>query len=217
MVWATDGTPSGTVLVSPGTVIAATRDYFYFVTAQGMFRSDGTAACTLQLGQSPQGDNIDLGEESFISGGARGETILILMVNRPFPKPPEIWGTDGSPSGTAPLPKLGGLSTMVPVYVASDTFLIFTKAVGATEYTLWRTDGTDAGTASIQSGLPEAPSSAAVVFGDSLYGTGWSETTSSSVLWSLPLISVEPGAAPGTLPGAAPPARVFMPLIDNPC
>lgn len=153
-LWRSDGTPGGTVLVAdlePGPVgsgpaqLFGTRTGLFFragahTTGDRLYRTDGTAAGTLLLEDDcPQ------------ILGLLGDVLLFLGNDGTHGREP--FRSDGTPGGTFPLGDLtpGLASTTVGALGAlngSFYFLTFPSDPAGT--TLWKTDGTVAGTVAVR-------------------------------------------------------------------
>ncbi|MDO9354062.1 MAG: hypothetical protein Q7T55_10220 [Solirubrobacteraceae bacterium] len=99
-LWKTDGTPGGTrpTGVRPSgsaTAVVATRNALYFPTDEGLYRSDGTPAGTTLVQQA------SLPAESYSAFASAGSRLLFERYENGGRS--SIFGTDGTPGGTAVL------------------------------------------------------------------------------------------------------------------
>ncbi|MEO0652110.1 MAG: hypothetical protein AAFZ65_15660, partial [Planctomycetota bacterium] len=152
-LWVTDGTPAGTQLVvdaTPGNASSLVRavapwadGVVYAYVSQGVDSvriSDGTAAGTSVLANAPgidAGPFVTVGERLFFPWGPGGS---------------ELWTSDGTAPGTAPVPGTGPGGIEVELF---DPFAAFGSEqlafVGddGNGRELWASDGTQAGTAEL--------------------------------------------------------------------
>ncbi len=147
-LWRTDGTRSGTYVLTPatgtnggqapGTALATAGAFFFYVGCDSggcvLWATDGTQAGTRQVAASSS--NIDVAavgdRAAFTRAGSSGN---------------EVWVTDGSAGGTALVKSLGLGSIRGPAAVAGHLFFAFTTAADGEE--LWASDGTPAGTLAV--------------------------------------------------------------------
>ena len=153
-LWKTDGTDAGTTMIdlSPGPADSVLHSLtnvngtlFFAGTlfqpggdATGVFRSDGTAAGTVQLADieiEPQTFEMEVvGDTVYFPGSATDVNQL------------ELWKSDGTGAGTGPVfsPRPGAIN---PHYLTSvGNALYFFVEGGANGAGLWKTNGTDSGT-----------------------------------------------------------------------
>lgn len=155
-LWATDGTPGGTRLVSdvnpagpsqPGQMVAVDGFLFFLAdTPRGreLWRSDGTPAGTKRVHAFPKEDI-----ESLDMVGA-GRALFILQVTAAGPT---LWRSDGTEAGTAPVP---GIPYSVHGRLAATDRHLFFFVVGDDD-----TGGVWAVDADTGEGVRVAPSSGA--------------------------------------------------------
>ena len=155
-LWRSDGTPGGTVLVkdiepgpgssSPGQFFV-TPSFVYFTaqtsaTGFEVYRTDGTAAGTFLIKDVQASPNW---QTVF---GLVGDVLVFATDDGVHGL--ELWRTDGTSDGTYLLGDLtpGPASSILDFVGALNGHLYFSASDGATT-TLWKTDGTAAGTASV--------------------------------------------------------------------
>jgi ELWxxDGT repeat protein len=216
-LWKTDGTDAGTVTVGGASGVndlVGVGDTLYFTTDSGLWSTDGTDAGTVQLraagpvfafpdpsadpptespGQIEEADNLTPFDGGVIFSGpdpATGE---------------ELWHSDGTAAGTTLVKDIdaGTQSTIFNGVVAGpggevvfQTFAPrtpFSLQRGGT-YTLWASDGTDAGTTALTTfgRFPGAILGSTAVVGGDLYFTALDPDGSAAALW------VTDGTAAGT-------------------
>lgn len=164
-LWRSDGTSAGTVMVAdqaPGaehfgpenlTAVGNTLFFTAYVQRNGMsfpalWRTDGTAAGMqlLKVFDDLSGGNTQGGEPTeFTSIG----NLLFFALDRNGP-PPEVWRSDGTPSGTTKLATVSPPDTFLPYEFTNVGGLAY--FVGASENAdrgIWRSDGTPQGTQQI--------------------------------------------------------------------
>jgi ELWxxDGT repeat protein len=158
-LWVTNGSSAGTRLVKdtnpyeahpeggPWGLTAAGGLLFFQVRNPltgypQLWRSDGTAAGTIPLGEiAPWNQVVSLGGRVFFGANPLGGA-------------PQLWTADGTPAGTRMVSDLGGGGALIDLGVANGRLILFV-ARPLTE--LWTSDGSTAGTAfvaSIQSPPP---------------------------------------------------------------
>ena len=164
-LWKSDGTPEGTLLVKdigadgqwgdPGDFVAfGSRLYFTAMNdvQRELWRTDGTAAGTEQV--------VDLAD--FQSADPYYLNVVgnrLLFFDTPFDNQPGLWATDGTGAGTVHLAGVAARRSDLEQSVAAAGpsalfFLVPVSSPGFPTNELWRSDGTPAGTASVQSLLP---------------------------------------------------------------
>jgi ELWxxDGT repeat protein len=151
-LWATDGTASGTRLLSRGTNIplavepqkAGSHTYFVASTPSGFERlwaSDGTAQGTVDLTGQVEGlDSITL-------IGALGQSMAFQMYLSGVGR--QLWISDGTRQGTRALTAVGE----VDAYGLADDVLYYFSIDAGGEASLSRTDGTASGTEALGNAL----------------------------------------------------------------
>jgi ELWxxDGT repeat protein len=180
-LWRTDGTTTGTVIVAqvekgPSTMLVNTL-LFVGQDAQsrvGLWRTDGTAEGTVlvqALDAPVQGGTsfygwrdrfglATLGEKAILVASSKEEAPAISEFDTDVPRvgPPidAIWVSDGTPTGTRLISELqqsqGQSASPAPFVAGGYAFFVSSSGGQVPEYyTLWRTDGTEAGT------IPLAP------------------------------------------------------------
>jgi ELWxxDGT repeat protein len=179
-VWKTDGTAAGTVQLSsfPGSNFvlngqglqgATTPGKLFFAADDGvhgleLWVSDGTAAGTRLAANI---DGVDHGGSRPDGFMAAGGTLYFFADDGVHGS--ELWKSDGTAAGTELVhefvPGPGALSRFRNVYARVDlgSTLLFTAALGL-QSSVWRSDGTDAGTYALTPGdvqVDEYPSDAA--------------------------------------------------------
>ncbi len=161
--WVTDGTAAGTTSLGLGSrapggygLLGSLSSGLLFVGANSATRdvelllTDGTASGTRSLGRVPYIAS------HYPSTGA-GYPILedrlyFTTVDR------EIWSTDGTPSGTAPVAALAGVTHFIPL-VAFDGLLFGVGADAASGTELWVSDLSASGTRRVADANPGVASS----------------------------------------------------------
>jgi ELWxxDGT repeat protein len=164
-LWASDGTAAGTVLVAdlcPGTCSSGPRDlvalgaslvlfttgspsngfpYAPTTLPRGLWRTDGTAAGTVQL--QPFSDlAYPDGPRELVAAAGR----IFFLVGRPGGD--ELWASDGTAAGTARVSQLGldGTPARARHLTAVDHRLFLAVFHDSTGEELWTSDGTSSGT-----------------------------------------------------------------------
>jgi len=151
-LWVSDGTAAGTVPL-PGPAgpcssafyvkIEMVNGFAFFIWDNQLWRTDGTPAGTVLLE--------DTSPRILRSTTPSGDKILFVVDPESDPDASgwfwEFWTTDGSPQGTREAFRvdLGGTPDMLTSAGGYALFVAQT-AVFPFPYTLWRTDGTEAGT-----------------------------------------------------------------------
>ena len=154
-IWVTDGTPAGTIPLSPDILFANGLGSLAFLDGHYIF----------------SGNTVALGTELYTTDGTPGGTILVKDINPnapgSLPRPltiwngfiyftaetalegEELWRTNGTPAGTTLVkdinPGVPGSSIDREVAVLGG-FLYFTAETALEGRELWRTDGTLGGT-----------------------------------------------------------------------
>ncbi len=201
-LWRTDGTAAGTtklenlislpanervtkLLVHQGALYFFTADIYGGPSKPRLWRTDGTSAGTVQLGQFFS-QNIGLVPLSLTPFGGK----LFFNVNDGA-HGIELWATDGTPAGTAMVRDLnpGPRSSAPTELTVAGGRLFFAAGDDVHGNELWQSDGTAAGTRLVQDIGPQAFSSAPqqlTVAGDKLYFTADDSITGREI-WVLPL------------------------------
>lgn len=156
--WVTDGTGAGTlrladISLSYGPVALLGR--VFFIGSGGssggfsLWKTDGTAAGTLRLadlGSYPFGGS----SSGFFPVAAGGRIFFSASLNG---REPQLWVSDGSPGGTRIVSNILDLPGSSPsAFTAFAGGALFGARAGS-ENSLWRTDGTAAGTARVRAGI----------------------------------------------------------------
>ncbi|MEA2709715.1 MAG: hypothetical protein QOF78_2316, partial [Phycisphaerales bacterium] len=156
-LWRTDGTEAGTVLlkeINPGSAgsnpagfsilqFATLNDELYFPAEQnsvtGLWKSDGTAAGTVKLADTPAMEFAVLDGLMYYAAIPPGAT-------------QGLWRTDGTPTGTVKISAIMGweLTTL------GDSIYFRSGNDFARGDAMWRTDGTTAGTVPVNAATPTA-------------------------------------------------------------
>ena len=145
-LWQSDGTPDGTVPVLDGSgmpfkptlwyehALAGASDGVYFSDANGLWKTDGTSAGTVMLDAPPRITN--------------GGPFTILGNSLIYTTADAIKRTDGTPQGTIVL----GASSNATYYstLKGDTTVSFVAEYYPNPSSIWRTDGTVAGTSKVR-------------------------------------------------------------------
>jgi uncharacterized delta-60 repeat protein len=171
-LWKSDGTPAGTQLVKdiqPGAVGALKGSWLtnfngavYFAADDGvngreLWKSDGTAAGTAMVADIYSGS---AGSDPGIASSEDPRTHLVvgstLFFHAADSKGDELWKTDGTRKGTVMVKDINPASGQVNgSYAGSMTALnglLLFRAYTGGKYTLFRSDGTAAGTFPLESG-----------------------------------------------------------------
>ena len=160
-LWATDGLPGGLRLVadivegaegSDPRSLFVVGDTLYFsaddgATGREPWKSDGTAEGTERLADlcpGPPGSLWDdqdgpWGQRVFGSAGDR----LVMSTHDTWDCPPGVWVSDGTTEGTEQIPGVGYM--LLFPHHALDGALLMTGEDAESDWELWRTDGTVAG------------------------------------------------------------------------
>lgn len=192
-LWRSDGTSAGTVMVKdinggePSFPVSLTvvSDTLFFAaqdetSGNELWKSDGTTAGTVLV------KDINPGSEWSLPGSMVNANDLLLFRADDGVNGRELWRSDGTPGGTVMVRDLnpGAASSSLNLFDASlyafDGQAFFGANTGA-GFSLWKTDGTMAGTKMIQGGLLPAAFHAV---GTTLYFLEEGETPlSASRLW----------------------------------
>jgi ELWxxDGT repeat protein len=182
-LWKTNGSAAGTTLVTqlpyPGVLdLMVFSNTLYFITDSyplQIWKSDGTAAGTVAV-TDPLSSSQPLypGDLTAFNG-----TLYFLSGS-------DLWKTDGTESGTVAVTSFGtdpGRVSISSLLAASHSSLYFQVEVdlnGSTQFQLWESDGTTAGTTLLQTLGPNAPTTPDLfVMNEQLYyssdadGQGW--------------------------------------------
>lgn len=149
-IWSTDGTSGGTAQLANG--LPGTSTYIrnftiynncvYFVAANTLWKTDGTAAGTKQVKQTQYYLNL-----------VRAGDKLILSTNS------ELWRSDGTEGGTVKIKDISSIAAIAlddtyhtEAVTASGDLYFQARSNTANPMSLWKTDGTEAGTIEITDG-----------------------------------------------------------------
>jgi ELWxxDGT repeat protein len=188
-LWKTDGTRAGTQVVSdlvPGAKgsiprgVRATDRYVFFTVLQPdrtrrLWRTDGTEAGTM-----PVPGTADMPVASDLS--ATGDHFFFATYppqSATYPAPPEldrVWVTDGD---SEPV-EIGTGGSFESASLGGNAYLPLAGPADG-EFSLWRTDGTTAGTTPVKSGLGLSGPVGLTAVGSALYFFGSDST--GSALW----------------------------------
>ncbi len=194
-LWKSDGTAEGTARVADfpregaGNHLAsltALGDRLFFVanTSEGfsLWRTDGTEAGTVPVMTKPW---------SLFGGTSHGLLPVgnrLYVVGQDTVAGDTLWVTDGTPEGTARLPRPAPFErAFINGATAWEGGLAFSVTTSAGASELWRTDGTDAGTSRLTrlpSGQPAATAAGLVPFQGALLTTAGDAWTPHA-LWRL--------------------------------
>jgi len=154
-LWKTDGTPSGTVLISDFAGVSTTLSGFltfnnevYFGLQQGssykLYKTDGTTGGTIEVSTNGPGPNAQLKTVG-------GEFYYVNNIT--------LYKSDGTAGGTSAI-KTFSNSKLLPVEGLNGKFIFVSDAIdfGGLGYELWESDGTDGGTQLIVDLFPGATS-----------------------------------------------------------
>jgi ELWxxDGT repeat protein len=152
-LWKSDGTAAGTQLLqtggpnTPAQFVSAAGQLFFVGWDWELWRSNGTSEGTTALTALRPNSNRTLS----------GLTALQdrLMFFRFTGTDSELWGSDGTPGGTARVGSFIYNSFSTPVAVGGAAYF-GAAGSGRPGYSLWKSDGTTAGTVAIKD-LPSAP------------------------------------------------------------
>jgi ELWxxDGT repeat protein len=203
LLWKTDGTEAGTVLVAQTNAgnLTAVGDTLFFTSGATTFgdgvelwKSDGTAAGTTMVKDINPGFHYEYGywgtyivpNNSFPDGLTNVNGTLFFSAEE-GENGRELWTSDGTAAGTVlfkdVLPGVIG-SNPSPVTAAGGS-LFFTANASATGRELWRSDGTAAGTALVKDIRPGSTGSypnALTVVNGTIYFRA-SDGTTGNELW----------------------------------
>ena len=152
-LWTSDGTAAGTRQVvqlagAPATIeglVDVNGTAFFWkgnASTESLWKSNGTATGTIQLGSDP----------SWQPWGANGPGQLNGFIY--FPEQGVMWESDGTTSGTMPVPNFPVTPESSTKLVQSGGLLYFNSDFYSK---LWRTDGTAAGTSLVVTGVAPEP------------------------------------------------------------
>lgn len=195
-LWRDDPAHDSTLLLTPAPEVGGVRDlvsgdgfidFFVLRDDLSLWRSDGTVEGTVQVASIGRQDDL---EEYRVRSVARvGGWLAFSAWSEPTGR--ELWLSDGSPSGTFPIPEVStGLSSSDPSdFAATDDSLFFTGSEPVHGREIWRVDFaagrvdrlSDIGPGSYSGNPTELSATDSALFfqaDDGLHG---------SELWSLPL------------------------------
>jgi ELWxxDGT repeat protein len=163
-LWASDGTPDGTISLAAGAweIEAAGNVAFFVHNDWALWRTDGTPGGTVKLMHFGPGRPTYLtdvgGTLFFVAPTARGS---------------ELWKSDGTANGTT-LVKIFTSQTLGPRSLVAFNGTLFFGAQGdvADGLELWKSDGTEAGTVMVRDlrpGLGSSNPTSLMQVGDTLY------------------------------------------------
>ena len=171
----TDGTTASTQLVTQvdgGSGTSFDGD-LYFMSGNSLWKSDGTAAGTVQI-------------ESFVPpyvAGAEGQEVESAGGRLYIMDSGSIWSSDGTAAGTSLLKNSSGAIGSLAYFQGR---VYFSAPDANQEMGIWKTDGTAAGT-SLVSYVPSAstliPAGPFAVFNNALYFEAYNPATNSNDLW----------------------------------
>ncbi len=151
-LWKSDGTPAGTVVVKAlpfyPNGIKAVGDAVYFSDGRGqLWKSDLTEAGTVLVRDiDPDFLFHDLTPAAITNANGR---VFFRAVDRAIGT--ELWTSDGTPEGTAPVVDLNPSGGSTPSFMLNVAGTVFFSATdGVSGYELWRSDGTAAGTVRVK-------------------------------------------------------------------
>jgi ELWxxDGT repeat protein len=151
-LWASDGTPTGTVQLSSSLLIkrtspthlACANGTLFFLSpalvgpySDELWKSDGTPTGTVRLGNI--GPVTSFGDPVIVAVGSR------VFVNTNNPSTFGLWTSDGTPVGTTPVDGFDRTTLYSNLTVVGDTVYFVTNQ-GVNKAILWASDGTPAGT-----------------------------------------------------------------------
>ncbi|XOB63860.1 ELWxxDGT repeat protein [Deferribacteres bacterium DY0037] len=175
-LWVTDGTPAGTKIVKdiyPGVLssypqqLTVVDDVLYFVarteeTGDELWKSDGTEAGTVMV------KDIETGEDSSDPSDLMTYNSKLYFTAYTTTEGREVWTSDGTEAGTKLLKDLNpGTSSSSPNNMSVADGLLWFKIYDGTNYHLVKSDGTTAGTTSVDDTINAY--SNLVVFNDKIY------------------------------------------------
>jgi uncharacterized repeat protein (TIGR01451 family) len=145
-LYRTDGTPGGTVQVSPGPFfnylgnMASAGPFVFFLNGNQLYQSDGTAAGTHASVSSP--NPISVADRTFVAAGSR-----LFFTSGEGTAGQELWTSDGTAAGTVRVKDINPVTSSFPTEVtAVGNRVFFTADDGVHGRELWVSDGTPAGT-----------------------------------------------------------------------
>jgi ELWxxDGT repeat protein len=179
-LWATDGATEGTYQVLdinpgvdgslPSIVVpaqcAAGQVVLFAATdpvgGRELWRSDGTAAGTVQVRNLRNGANSSNPEHLVNAGASLGTDEVYFSAIGTQGK--ELWKTDGTQAGTVQVKdiRVGGASSPQQLTAIGPSLVYFSANDGTTGRELWRSDGTEAGTVRIRDLNPGTANSSPV-------------------------------------------------------
>lgn len=139
------------------------KGILYFFLSNELWRSDGTTDGTYQVKQLKIG-------ERYSSGFMKG-TNAMFFVGRDNTRGPEIWTSDGTADGTHIVKDLhqgsafDGYTPKIGA-VTPNNYAYFVGSESGTNYEMWRTDGTDAGTVLVKEIYPGETGSNPYIIGN---------------------------------------------------
>lgn len=221
--WLTDGTAAGTIpldfilpidnhFIYNKRMQPVGAQFFFERDSQSLWRSNGITACTFPVIQVPL--------SSYINNLSAGQHSLVFAVHNP--QSTQLWRSDGSAYGTTPiidfpLPQYD-LQSLSITHIENDSHLVLIKQTASFSPTLslWRSDGTTAGTTLVQAGIPGG-SEVAAITDDAIYF--WGEGSPPGVvLWKLPRTALAPSPDATPTPSPEPGAHTMMlPLVVDQC
>ncbi len=167
-LWKSDGTTGGTVLLkdiysgstasSPKLFMTASSSLFFFATnstnGEELWRTDGTAEGTYMVKDIYSGSNGGVLSRLYLSNYAMGSSTAFFTAYAGAQT--GLWRTDGTPDGTFVVKEFlnNGEEAIRSIVVAGNT--VFFMAQGdeydgvISDYDLWKSDGTTAGTVFIK-------------------------------------------------------------------
>jgi ELWxxDGT repeat protein len=222
-VWRSDGTSTGTTLVSDWSDPAADTGFGFatsywragaqvfflgsdLATGLELWRTDGTAVGTGLVADIEPGP-----QTSFVLAGFDFDGVLLFSAFT-LASGRELWRSDGTPAGTfllADLAVVPGQSSAPLDFTRVGSSVFFTAVpTGAADRRLWRTDGTAAGTVLVAAAGMSSPSALTAIGGllyfsarDSLGAWGiWRSDGTAAGTFALP-VPVAAGDFPGALVG----------------
>ncbi|MFZ6010090.1 MAG: ELWxxDGT repeat protein [Bacteroidota bacterium] len=170
-LWKSDGTEAGTVIVkdinpnpdepSAPTQLINVNNVLYFIGYNGfdyeVWKSDGTVAATVMLKDIRTGDNnhADVNELTNVNGTLYFASVDELDITTGFYKR-AVWKSDGTEAGTVKVATFPGTHDAPSIQnrfyilktVGDD--LLVALGFGFSDFELWKTDGTEAGTQMIK-------------------------------------------------------------------
>lgn len=166
-LWRSDGTESGTVMVSEFESINVIADYNgkalfegsknYFIDGPGLWISDGTDAGTVSL-TAPGYPGFKVTYPGSMVQ-LNGEVIFGAEDNSGAGR--ELWKTDGTVAGTVMIKDIypGAAHSSASHMVRLNDKVLFAASTATEGHELWRTDGTEGGTVLVKDIRPSTASS----------------------------------------------------------